>query len=78
MTHATPAALYAKTADRKWECDANMPDERPEQVKCDKMMSPLLVADKIRPDQTRPDQTRPDKTRLDRTIPDQTKQYQTR
>ena len=32
VTHATPAALYAKTADRKWECDSNMPDERPQQV----------------------------------------------
>ena len=32
VTHATPAALYAKTADRKWECDSNMPDETPEQV----------------------------------------------
>ena len=32
VTHATPAALYAKTADRKWECDSNMPDDRPQQV----------------------------------------------
>ena len=32
VTHATPAALYAKTADRKWECDTNMPDHRTEQV----------------------------------------------
>ena len=25
MTHATPAALYAKSADRDWECDSVMP-----------------------------------------------------
>ena len=26
VTHATPAALYAKTAHRDWECDTQMPD----------------------------------------------------
>ncbi|KAL1123148.1 hypothetical protein AAG570_002235, partial [Ranatra chinensis] len=26
VTHATPAALYAHSADRKWECDMTMPD----------------------------------------------------
>jgi alkaline phosphatase len=25
ITHATPAACYAHTADREWECDADMP-----------------------------------------------------
>lgn len=27
VMHATPAALYAHTADRRWECEANMPEE---------------------------------------------------
>lgn len=26
VTHATPAALYAKSADRDWECDSVMPE----------------------------------------------------
>lgn len=26
VTHATPAPLYAHSADRTWECEANMPD----------------------------------------------------
>lgn len=25
VTHATPSALYAHTASRKWECDGRMP-----------------------------------------------------
>lgn len=25
VTHATPSALYAHTASRKWECDGKMP-----------------------------------------------------
>jgi len=29
VTHATPAALYAKTAHRDWECDKFMPKDRP-------------------------------------------------
>jgi len=32
ITHATPAALYAHTANRNWECDSKMPDDRPETV----------------------------------------------
>lgn len=27
VMHATPAALYAHTADRRWECEAKMPEE---------------------------------------------------
>lgn len=27
VVHATPAALYAHTADRRWECDSKMPEE---------------------------------------------------
>ncbi|ALC49837.1 CG16771 [Drosophila busckii] len=27
VTHATPAALYAHVADRRWECEARMPQE---------------------------------------------------
>ncbi|EDW00073.1 alkaline phosphatase [Drosophila grimshawi] len=27
VTHATPAALYAHVADRRWECEATMPPE---------------------------------------------------
>lgn len=26
VVHATPSALYANTADRRWECEANMPE----------------------------------------------------
>ena len=26
ITHATPAATYAKTAERKWEGDTKVPD----------------------------------------------------
>ena len=26
VTHATPAALYAKSASRNWECDSVMPE----------------------------------------------------
>lgn len=26
VVHATPAALYANIADRRWECEANMPE----------------------------------------------------
>ena len=33
MTHATPAALYARTAHRDWECDRKMPEIRPAKVK---------------------------------------------
>ena len=33
VTHATPAALYAKTAHRDWECDTMMPEESPEEAK---------------------------------------------
>lgn len=25
VTHATPAASYAHSADRKWECDTDLP-----------------------------------------------------
>ena len=32
VTHATPAALYAKTAQRQWECDKLMPTDSPEQA----------------------------------------------
>ena len=32
VTHATPAALYAKTAHRDWECDTQMPDNSPPEV----------------------------------------------
>lgn len=27
VTHATPSALYAHSASRKWECNGNMPPE---------------------------------------------------
>ncbi|GAB0092953.1 Alkaline phosphatase [Sergentomyia squamirostris] len=27
VTHATPASLFANVADRRWECDATMPEE---------------------------------------------------
>lgn len=27
VMHATPAALYAHTPDRRWECEANMPED---------------------------------------------------
>jgi len=33
VTHATPAALYARTAHRDWECDRKMPELRPAKVK---------------------------------------------
>lgn len=26
VVHATPSALYANTANRRWECEANMPE----------------------------------------------------
>ena len=29
ITHATPSALYAKTAQRDWECATKMPTDRP-------------------------------------------------
>ena len=32
VTHATPAALYAKTANRDWECDLVLPYGVPSQV----------------------------------------------
>ena len=32
VTHATPSALYAKTAHRDWECDRKMPPHKPHQV----------------------------------------------
>ena len=32
VTHATPAALYARTAHRDWECDRKMPELRPAKV----------------------------------------------
>ena len=33
LTDATPAALYAHTAARQWECESEMPSDRPESVK---------------------------------------------
>lgn len=27
LTHATPAALYAKSVQRDWECDVSIPEE---------------------------------------------------
>ena len=33
LTDATPAALYAHTAARQWECEKEMPSDRPESVK---------------------------------------------
>ncbi|XP_023325866.1 alkaline phosphatase, partial [Eurytemora carolleeae] len=33
VTHATPAALYARTAHRDWECDRKMPELRPAKVR---------------------------------------------
>ena len=33
ITHATPAALYAKTAYRDWECDAMMPEAAPREAR---------------------------------------------
>ena len=32
VTHATPAALYAKTAHRDWECDKLLPKNSPDDV----------------------------------------------
>ena len=32
VTHATPAALYAKTAHRDWECDKKLPGDAPDGV----------------------------------------------
>lgn len=32
VTHATPAALYAKTAHRDWECDKLLPKDTPDAV----------------------------------------------
>ncbi len=33
VSHATPAALYAHSADRFWECDKKLPEGAPEDVK---------------------------------------------
>ena len=33
LSDATPAALYAHTAARQWECEKEMPSDRPESVK---------------------------------------------
>jgi hypothetical protein len=33
LTDATPAALYAHTAARQWECEQEMPSDRPDSVK---------------------------------------------
>ncbi|CAH2041700.1 unnamed protein product, partial [Iphiclides podalirius] len=41
VTHATPAPLYAHSASRKWECEANMP---PEAAQC-KDIARQLVED---------------------------------
>lgn len=32
VSHATPAGLYAHTADRGWECDQDLPSDRPSDV----------------------------------------------
>ena len=32
LSHATPAALYAHSADRFWECDKKVPDDAPDGV----------------------------------------------
>jgi len=44
ITHATPAAGYAHTANRRWECDAQMPRGVLEQAQC-KDIARQLVED---------------------------------
>lgn len=41
ITDATPAALYARTSNRKWECNAAMP----ENLKCCKDIARQLIED---------------------------------
>ena len=43
VTHATPAAAYAHSADRSWE--ASIPDDIPEREKCGKDIAAQLVDD---------------------------------
>lgn len=39
MTHASPAAAYAHSADRKWEADADMPRHG---LRCEDIASQLV------------------------------------
>lgn len=43
VTHATPSALYAHSADRKWECEAKMPED----AKACKDIARQLVEDEV-------------------------------
>lgn len=45
VTHATPAALYAHSASRDWECDAALPDDALTQCPALKDIARQLVED---------------------------------
>ena len=43
ITHATPAASYAASAERKWECDAKIQAENdPSVLKCKDIAAQLI------------------------------------
>ncbi|XP_058980758.1 membrane-bound alkaline phosphatase-like [Musca domestica] len=43
LTHASPSGLYAKTASRFWECDADIPQEVQRQGPCMDMAEQLIT-----------------------------------
>ena len=42
ITHATPAAAYAATANRDWECDAKLPKVKPDSLKVGRFSYSIL------------------------------------
>ena len=44
VTHATPAAMYAKTANRDWEADVQVPEDGG----CEDIASQLVGNEKIK------------------------------